>query len=45
MSKKSRDDAEKSNNKKFWGVIGVAALGVIGLIARKIGAAVGSKKD
>ena len=45
MSNKARDDAEKSNNKKFWGVIGVAALGVIGLIARKIGAAVGSKKD
>ena len=45
MSNKARDDAEKSNNKKFWGVIGVAALGVIGLIARKIDAAVGSKKD
>ena len=45
MSNKARDDAEKSNNKKFWGVIGVAALGVIGLIARKICAAVGSKKD
>ena len=45
MSNKARDDAEKSNNKKFWGVIGVAALGVIGLIARKIGAAVGRKKD
>ena len=45
MSNKARDDAEKSNNKKFWGVISVAALGVIGLIARKIGAAVGRKKD
>lgn len=45
MSNKARDDAEKSNNKKFWGVIGVAALSVIGLIAIKISAAVGSKKD
>lgn len=44
MSNKARDDAEKSNNKKFWAGIGVA-LGVIGLIARAIDAAVGSKKD
>lgn len=48
MSNKARDDAEKSNNKKFWagiGVVGVAALSVISLIAGAIGAAVGSKKD
>lgn len=47
MSNKASDNAEKSNNKKFWaGIgIGVTALSVIGLIAGAIGAAVGGKKD
>ena len=44
MSNKARDDAEKSNNKKSWAGIGVAALSVIGVIAGTIGAAVGNKK-